>query len=432
VLIRVASAFGCSRDLAQGQQLRRLVTLLQLWKSQGVAAVGDAFLRDPPQGRLQQELHWRVTEQPGPRLIVDGLWWTRPFGGVSRVWEQILGVWKLPGLIHGAAPITLIRRGDQFTPADGLPCVKGKPVNPLAHRDVLALADESAGLAQSWGAEVFLSSWTSICGARAPVCPELALVHDCMPERSQMEATHQELRRRWLLRAEAFVAVSAATAADLEGLCQLPSGSVSWCHPALPWCSAAGAGVATSDLPTPFVLLPGTGRIGSYKNPELLARALEHPDLADVSLLITGGEAALYGEALSSAFPHMRGRWRAQSCSDAELNELYRRALAVVMPSRIEGFGLPVVEALAVGGRVIVADSRGLREAGGGAALRCDADAPEQLAALLLLLLESTPNDELLTCLDQRRRRRVESLASGALAIALLAQARQLANRQSR
>jgi glycosyltransferase involved in cell wall biosynthesis len=51
-----------------------------------------------------------------------------------------------------------------------------------------------------------------------------------------------------------------------------------------------------------------------------------------------------------------------------ELVELYRRASAVVLPSRYEGFGLPVLEAMATGTPVVAADEPALREVAGDAA----------------------------------------------------------------
>ena len=52
-----------------------------------------------------------------------------------------------------------------------------------------------------------------------------------------------------------------------------------------------------------------------------------------------------------------------------QLAELYRRAAAVMVPSEAEGFGLPVIEALACGSVVVASDIATLREAGGDAAL---------------------------------------------------------------
>ncbi len=51
-----------------------------------------------------------------------------------------------------------------------------------------------------------------------------------------------------------------------------------------------------------------------------------------------------------------------------ELAEVYRRATVVLVPSEAEGFGLPVIEALACGAPVVASDISALREAGGTAA----------------------------------------------------------------
>ncbi len=55
--------------------------------------------------------------------------------------------------------------------------------------------------------------------------------------------------------------------------------------------------------------------------------------------------------------------------SDAELATLYKRATALVFPSRYEGFGLPVAEAMSAGGRVICANASSLPEVVGDAGL---------------------------------------------------------------
>jgi glycosyltransferase involved in cell wall biosynthesis len=52
-----------------------------------------------------------------------------------------------------------------------------------------------------------------------------------------------------------------------------------------------------------------------------------------------------------------------------ELVRLYQRAAALVMPSRYEGFGLPVLEAMASGTPVVAAPDRALQEVGGEAAI---------------------------------------------------------------
>ena len=67
----------------------------------------------------------------------------------------------------------------------------------------------------------------------------------------------------------------------------------------------------------------------------------------------------------------------------------YRRSALLLQTSESEGFGLPVIEAMACGTPVVATDIPSLREVGGGSALYCPlGDTPQFTAAVLHLLLE--------------------------------------------
>lgn len=83
--------------------------------------------------------------------------------------------------------------------------------------------------------------------------------------------------------------------------------------------------------------------------------------------------------------------------SDGELSQLYQRATALVFPSRYEGFGLPALEAMAAGGRVICANATSLPEVVGDAALLFEWNDVGALESQLLRMLHDAPLRERLT-----------------------------------
>ena len=74
--------------------------------------------------------------------------------------------------------------------------------------------------------------------------------------------------------------------------------------------------------------------------------------------------------------------------TDEQLVALYRRATALVFPSRYEGFGLPVLEAMRAGGAVICADASSLPEVTGDAALQFPWSDASALAAHMMRVLQ--------------------------------------------
>ena len=69
--------------------------------------------------------------------------------------------------------------------------------------------------------------------------------------------------------------------------------------------------------------------------------------------------------------------------SDARLRSLYAGAAAFIFPSRYEGFGLPVLEAMAFGAPVVASDAASVPESGGDAGLYFRAGDPKSLASQL-------------------------------------------------
>jgi glycosyltransferase involved in cell wall biosynthesis len=75
--------------------------------------------------------------------------------------------------------------------------------------------------------------------------------------------------------------------------------------------------------------------------------------------------------------------------SDEQLAQTYRQAVCFLFPSLYEGFGLPVVEAMACHCPVLLQDGKALREVGGDSALYFDTGQKDSLADALFSLLQS-------------------------------------------
>ena len=126
-----------------------------------------------------------------------------------------------------------------------------------------------------------------------------------------------------------------------------------------------------------------------HKNLDLLLDALAGEGAERLPPLLVVGAAA---DAALESTVRRRGlaaRVRlAAPCGDGELAEHYRQALATLVPSRNEGFGLPALEAMACGCPVLAADAGALPEVCGGAGRLLPSDDPAAWRAALLALLD--------------------------------------------
>lgn len=127
----------------------------------------------------------------------------------------------------------------------------------------------------------------------------------------------------------------------------------------------------------PYVLYVGNQK--PHKNPLRLLKALAIVNQRrKIDLIMTGkpseGVRAEI-ERLGLTCVHFTGR-----LSDDQLAEYYRGAQALILPSLHEGFGLPVVEAMACGTPVVCANVSALPEITGGAALLVDPHREEDIA----------------------------------------------------
>jgi len=201
---------------------------------------------------------------------------------------------------------------------------------------------------------------------------------------------------RAVLQRNRVITPSAAAAIALYETYRLPAGAVT----VVPWgvdetFTCASSAVRSSDShhagrrrppKGPYLLQVGARR--PHKNVVTLVRALAH--LPEAFQLVLAGPV---DDRMPDPVPEVAEQLgvshriiHLEHADDAELVELYRGAHALVYPSLVEGFGLPLLEAMAVGTPVIASDIPIFREVSGGVARFVPALDPEAWAAAVMKL----------------------------------------------
>jgi glycosyltransferase involved in cell wall biosynthesis len=255
--------------------------------------------------------------------------------------------------------------------------------------------------------------------------PAILTVHDLsflrVPECfvPEFRAYLEKAVRRAVGRAAHILADSASTRHDLISLLGVEEGRVSVLYPGVePRFGPIDDDTlresvrARYELPQRFVL--GLGTLQPRKNFVGLIEAFaklvthSHPATADVHLLIVGGKGWM-ADDIPAAISRLGIEDRVRILgfvADEDLPAIYNLAGAFAFPSLYEGFGLPVLEAMACGTPVVAADNSSLPEVVGEAGLLVAANDREALAGALFRLLTDQPLRARLSAAGQQQAER--------------------------
>ncbi len=227
-------------------------------------------------------------------------------------------------------------------------------------------------------------------GLRATTIHDLVPLHFPRWVTRRTRAMHSRKYRNAARTCDVLFANSAFTADDTAATLEVPRERIVVAHPGIGEEFVAVGPAA--DLGAPYLLTVAT--LEPRKNLGVLVEALTLLGDMGLRLAVVGGEGWGEQPALDRAGVIRLGR-----VDDAELARLYRGASAVVYPSRFEGFGMPITEAMASGAPVVASSHPSLDEACGPAALRADPESPE---AWVVAIGEALSRTEELTALGFR------------------------------
>jgi len=315
------------------------------------------------------------------RILIDGVFFQLNNTGIARVWRTVSPLlaaqkrFELFMLDRGTAPV-----------------IEGVERIPFQRYLNLQCPADSVAI-QSVCDEYRIDAFTSTYYTTPLRTPMLLMVYDMIPEVMGYDLSP----RPWMEKAIAisfaqrYLCISHCTRRDLLAIYpEIPVSQTSVAHCGIDIDtffprdkSAVDEFLQARGIGRPYFLFVGSRghQKGNYKNSWLFFEAVRHMP-AGFDIVCVGGEKKIEPTILSMLPAGVN--CHRMRLSDDELALAYGGAMALVYPSLYEGFGMPVIEAMAAGCPVITTQNGSLAEAAGGAALSISGTSVKEMYTALL------------------------------------------------
>jgi glycosyltransferase involved in cell wall biosynthesis len=320
------------------------------------AASGGVVLR---RGRDLSERVWSI----------NGRFLTQPTTGVQRYAHEIIRA--LDQLCYERHPLAARTKIEILLPLGG-PQIRG--LRAIAHRPIGNIGgqiwEQTILPAHVRGGLLSLCNLGPLAIAKQIVCIHDLNTRECPESYAlQFRALYRVLLPALGRRARAIATVSNYTASQLDAygvvspskLCIIPNGH----EHALQWQTNRAPSTSAPQGNDTIVLLGGTA---PHKNARLILGLAPHLAKLGLKIAVVGASDASVFSNSAPVLPAPNIRWLGRVGDDA-LATLLKEALCLAFPSYVEGFGLPPLEAMALGCPVVVSDRASLPEVCDSAAL---------------------------------------------------------------
>ncbi|MDF5727747.1 MAG: class I SAM-dependent methyltransferase [Rhizonema sp. PD38] len=342
-------------------------TMVDYAQSYGVVPIAQKESKNADWRFLQpEEVQQKITQlkKTVPIILVDGVFFQLYQTGIARVWKSLLEEWVDSSFVQHIIVL------DRANTAPKIPGLRYRTIPIYNYNNTDADREMLQQVCDDEGADLFISSYYT-----TPITTtSVFMAYDMIPEVMGWDISHPMWREKHyhIQHAAAYIAISENTARDLVKFfpdIPLESVTVAYCgvknafSPTKP--EEVNAFKTKYGILKPYFILVGAG--GSYKNSILFFQAFSQlASSYEFDIVCTGSGGVLAPEwrsYTSGSVVHML------QLSDDELVIAYSGAVALVYPSKYEGFGMPVVEAMACGCPVITCPNASIPEVAGEAAI---------------------------------------------------------------
>ncbi|MEA5507860.1 FkbM family methyltransferase [Halotia wernerae UHCC 0503] len=371
-------------------------TQVDITHSWGIVPIAQRELSSNNWKFLQlDELQEQIThiKKPAPTIIVDAVFFQLYQTGIARVWKSLLEEWVNNGFTKHI--IVLNRAGT----APKIAGIRYCAVPPYDYNNTDADREMLQQICDEEGADLFISTYYT-----TPIkTPSVFLAHDMIPELMGWDLKHPMWREKHygIQHALAYIAVSENTARDLVKF--FPDIVLDSVIVAKNGVDHSKFSVASQEdincfkfkygISKPYFILIGAGT--GYKNSILFFHAFSYlASKQGFDIICTGSGGLLetqFRDYASGSTVYML------QLSDEELAIAYSGAVALVYPSKYEGFGMPVIEAMACGCPVITCPNASIPEVAGEAAIYINDDDVDGLANALCEVQKPSIRKSLIT-----------------------------------